>query len=82
MEFEAVVIIGVDDGRVPPSKLSKNEAYHVISYAWHSRMYVAVTRARYAIKMIGDMSRGASPLLYSSILTDSVKYTGPSIIDI
>lgn len=82
LEFEAVVIIGVDDGRVPPSKLSKNEAYHVISYAWHSRMYVAVTRARYAIKMIGDVSRGASPLLYSSILTDSVKYTGPSIIDI
>ena len=79
LEFEAVVIIGVDEGRVPPAKSNKNEAYHVISYAWHSRMYVAVTRAKYAIKIIGDMSRGASQLLYNSILSESVKYTGPSI---
>ena len=79
LEFEAVVIIGVDEGRVPPAKSNKNEAYHVISYAWHSRMYVAVTRAKYAIKIIGDMSRGVSQLLYNSILSESVKYTGPSI---
>lgn len=81
LEFDAVVIIGVDEGRVPPIKTSQTEAYHVIAYAWHSRMYVAVTRAKYAVKILGDKSRGASTLLYSSILSQSVKYEGPSIVE-
>lgn len=81
LEFDAVVIIGVDDGRVPPTKSASSEAYHVISYAWHSRMYVAVTRAKYAVKILGDMSRGASPLLYTSILSGSIEYDGPSITE-
>ncbi len=81
LEFDAVIIIGVDEGRVPPAKSTLNEAYHVISYAWHSRMYVAVTRAKFAIKMLGDQSRGASPLLYSSILNKSVDYSGPTITE-
>ncbi len=81
LEFDSVVIIGVDDGRVPPTKTSQSEAYHVISYAWHSRMYVAVTRAKYAVKILGDQSRGVSPLLYTSILSNSVDYDGPSIIE-
>lgn len=80
LEFDAVVMIGVDDGRVPPSRTEKSEAYHVISYAWHSKMYVAVTRAKYAVMIYGDMSRGASPLLYSSILNEVIQYNGPSIL--
>lgn len=81
LEFDAVVIIGVDEGRVPPAKSSQIDAYHVISYAWYSRMYVAVTRAKYAVEILGDMSRGASSLLYSSILSGSVNYEGPSITE-
>lgn len=79
LEFDAVVIIGVDGGRVPPSNTGEGDAYHVISYAWHSRMYVAVTRARYAVAMYGDMSRGISNLLYLSIVGGSLKYFGPDI---
>lgn len=81
LEFDAVVMVGVDEGRVPPAKSALKEAYHVISYAWHSRMYVAVTRAKYAIKILGDQSRGASSLLYSSILNQSIKYNGPAITE-
>ena len=79
LEFDAVVIIGVDGGRVPPSNTGEGDAYHVISYAWHSRMYVAVTRARYAVAMYGDMSKGISNLLYLSIVGGSLKYFGPDI---
>lgn len=81
LEFDAVVIVGVDEGRVPPAKSILKEAYHVISYAWHSRMYVAVTRAKFAIKIFGDQSRGASTLLYSSIINKSIKYNGPAITE-
>lgn len=81
LEFDAVVIIGVDDGRVPPIKKSRDEAYHIISYAWHSKLYVAVTRARYAVKLLGDISRGPSSLLHSSILSQSIDYHGSSLTE-
>lgn len=80
LEFDAVIIIGVDDGRVPPSKNANSDAYHVISYAWHSKMYVAVTRAKYTVRMFGDISRGPSTLLYSSIYGKIVEYIGPDIV--
>ena len=79
LEFDAVIIVGVDEGRVPPSPNSEKEAYHVLSYAWHSRMYVAVTRAKYAVQMFGEISRGPSTLLYSSIMSEVVKYSGPDL---
>lgn len=79
LEFDAVVIIGVDEGRVPPIKSSKGEAYHVLNYAWHSKMYVAVTRAKYAIKILGESSRGPCEFLFSSICTQTLDYDGPSI---
>ncbi len=80
LEFDAIVLIGVDEGRVPPSRTDKSEAYHVISYAWYSKMYVAVTRAKYAVKIFGDISRGPSFLLYSSILNGTIIYSGPSLL--
>lgn len=81
LEFDAVIIVGVDDGRVPPANSNTGEAYHVLNYAWHSKMYVAVTRAKYAVVMFGDVSRGACTFLYSSITSDSVDYEGPSLFE-
>lgn len=45
LEFDGVIIVGVDKGRVPPV-VSDNytESSHFLNYAWHNRMYVAVTR--------------------------------------
>lgn len=79
LEFDAVVMVGVDDGRVPPSRSTEKEAYHFMNYAWHSRMYVAVTRARYAVKIFGDSSRGVSGMLVSAIYTEVLDYEGPKL---
>lgn len=68
LEFDAVVIIGIDKGRVPPTITDKSsDSFHFQNYAWHNRMYVAITRAKYAIILIGDKSRGVSPLIESAI---------------
>ena len=67
LEFDGVIMVGVDKGRVPPNYSENTESSLFLSYAWHNRMYVAITRAKFAIIMFGDKSRGESKLLESSI---------------
>ena len=72
LEFDAVFIIGVDKGRVPPED---KEASAFVKYAWHNRMYVAVTRAKYAVKLWGNVNKGDSSVLQSAIAMGIVKRT-------
>ena len=74
LEFEAVVIIGVDEGRVPPSKSINGDASAFMNYVWYNRMYVAVTRAKYAILLLGVQGRGRSSLLESSIYNEVINF--------
>ncbi|TGP40553.1 hypothetical protein EN871_27725 [bacterium M00.F.Ca.ET.228.01.1.1] len=64
LEFDAVILIGVDKGRVPP-KVSADSAdsENFVSYATHQRLYVAITRARYRIALLGVKARGMSEVL-------------------
>ena len=73
LEFDAVVIIGVDGQRVPPSR-EQGDAYHFMRYAWHNRLYVAVTRAKYAICILGVKGFGPSVILENAIGEEYLKY--------
>ena len=75
LEFDAVVIVGVDGQRVPPSRES-SDAYHYMRYAWHNRLYVAVTRAKYAICLLGIKSSGPSVVVESAIGEEYLDYRG------
>ena len=66
LEFDCVIIAGVDKDRVPPSTIGA-DGYIFQNYAWHNRMYVAVSRAKYILTMLGDKSRGESLLLRDAI---------------
>ena len=68
LEFDGVVLVGVDDGRVPPSphsQHSQSKAY--LTFAAHNRLYVAVTRARYQVAILGVQARGPSVILKSAL---------------
>lgn len=65
LEFDHVLILGVDKGRVPPE--DDNDSTHFINYAWHNKMYVAITRARYSLNFFGNKARGVSSILESAI---------------
>ena len=68
LEFDGTIIVGVDKSRVPPTLVdSFTESSHFLNYAWHNRMYVAVTRAKYAVILMGERSRGPSKLLETAI---------------
>lgn len=71
LEFDAVIIIGVDKDRVPPSSIGK-DGYIFQNYAWHNRMYVAVSRAKYILAILGDKSRGESMLLRDAIYNNAI----------
>ncbi|MGF6996365.1 hypothetical protein [Paraburkholderia sp. GAS32] len=52
----------------PPPKVSANSAdsENSVSYATHQRLYVAITRARYRIALLGVKARGMSEVLGSA----------------
>lgn len=63
LEFDAVVLVGVDEGRVPPSIHASAETKAFLSFSAHNRLYVAITRARYRVVIIGVRARGPSSVL-------------------
>lgn len=64
LEFQGVVLVGVDDGRVPPAAVATtSESRHFLSFAYHNKLYVAVTRARFLLEVLGEKGRGVSPIL-------------------
>lgn len=68
LEFSAVVLIGVDRDRLPPRPSDiHGESLNFLSYASHQRLYVAITRARYRVEVMGLKTRGESSLLGAAI---------------
>lgn len=72
LEFSGVVLVGVDGGRVPPSSSGVGESQAFLNYAAHQRLYVAITRAKYRVEILGVRARGISSTLanaqYSELL--------------
>ncbi len=68
LEFGGVVLVGVDEGRVPPRPTKESsDSANFLSYASHSRLYVAITRARFRVEILGSKERGPSPLLKTAL---------------
>ncbi|MET4274199.1 MULTISPECIES: hypothetical protein [unclassified Bradyrhizobium] len=68
LEFHAAIIVGVDGGRVPPTADNENfSSKSFLSYVSHNRLYVAVSRARYRVELLGEKARGPSRLIASAI---------------
>jgi hypothetical protein len=68
LEFEGAILMGVDEGRVPPGKTADTiDSLNYLSYASHNRLYVAITRARYRVEVLIVGERGPSSLLKSAI---------------
>lgn len=68
LEFDAVFILGVDKGRVPPERNENGEHYRFTSFAWHNKMYVSVSRAKYYVAIYGNSSNGTSSVLETATL--------------
>lgn len=68
LEFSGALLVGVDGGRVPPKEgTSFNDSQNFLSYASHQRVYVALTRARFRIEILGTKARGISSIMSSAV---------------
>jgi hypothetical protein len=73
LEFSGVVLVGVDHGRVPPTRSQSSiESANFLSYSAHSRLYVAITRAKYRVEILGVRDRGRSRLLGPAIVNNAL----------
>ena len=67
LEFDVVFILGVDKSRVPPENDEKGEQYQFTSFAWHNKMYVSISRAKYYVAIYGNKFNGVSPVFDTAI---------------
>ena len=67
LEFDYAIFVGVDESRVPPRLSQKKSDFYFSNYAWHKKIYVALTRARYGVYLLGESSQGISPILETAI---------------
>lgn len=73
LEFFGVVIVGLDNGRVPPTvDYQSDSSKNFLAYSAHNRLYVAISRARYRLEMLGEKARGPSKLIEPAIRAELV----------
>lgn len=72
LEFSYVVVFGVDEKNVPPRAMKNSSSAHFSSYAWHRRMYVVLTRAKYGVCLIGNKTHGISPIFENALANNYI----------
>lgn len=73
LEFKAVLIVGVDEGRVPPTEgVVKEESRHFIEFKACNRLYVSISRARLRVELFYSSQRGSSRLLGHAVDSEAL----------
>jgi superfamily I DNA/RNA helicase len=76
LEFDAVILVGVDQGRVPPSLHNISPEGHMsVREESCKELYTALTRARYHVTFICDGTNGASEFLSPWIESGAIEET-------
>ncbi len=69
LEFSAVILLGVDEGRVPQLVKTSDISQHFIKYSAYNLLYLTASRAKYQLILLGAKTRGVSSCLEHSIST-------------
>lgn len=67
LEFDAVLIVGCDKGRLPPENSDSGLGRAFLNYSAHNLLYVAITRAKYRVEILINKNRGLSNVLNNAI---------------
>ena len=63
LEFKCVILIGVDEGRVPQGVGLNDISENYIKYIAFNQLYLASSRAKYRLILLGNNLHGMSPCL-------------------
>lgn len=72
LEFKCVILVGVDEGRVPQTGIY-DVSSNFLKYSALNKLYLACSRAQFDIKILGSKSRGISSCLKHSIERETLK---------
>lgn len=67
LEFSAAVIVGVDKDKFPPRSTASNGTSHYLRYRSYTRLYVAITRAKYMVAFLYESAKGISETLQAAL---------------
>ncbi|MFZ4552530.1 MAG: UvrD-helicase domain-containing protein [Aquabacterium sp.] len=67
LEFQAVILVGCDKGRLPPAAGQSDYSRAYLNYRAHNNLYVAITRAKYRLEFIVNKNRGISDILSGAV---------------
>ncbi len=70
LEFQAVIVIGVDEGRVPQTAGTSDISQNFIRYSAYNMLYLVTSRAKYQLILLGSELNGQSSCLKHSIQTE------------
>ena len=67
LEFQAVILLGADEGRVPQTSGVSDISQHFIKYSSYNLLYLASSRAKYRLLLLGNKLNGVSSCLEHSL---------------
>ena len=67
LEFAGVILLAVDDGRVPQTAGVSDVSKHYLMYSAHNLLYLTASRAKYRLLVLGSKVNGVSPCLSNAI---------------
>ena len=67
LEFAGVILLGVDDGRVPQTKNTGDVSENYIKFVAFNQLYLSSSRAKYRLILLGNELHGTSPCLQYAI---------------
>lgn len=78
LEFKCVILLGVDDGRVPQNIGVSDVSANYIKYIAFNQLYLTSSRAKYRLLVLGNALHGVSPCLKyalenGTLLNDTAK---------
>ena len=80
LEFKAVIMLGVDEGRIPQTAGTGDISKHFIMYSAYNMLYLTASRAKYSLILMGSNVNGISSCLEHSIETETISVTQHSRI--
>lgn len=72
LEFKCVILVGVDEGRVPQSGIYDISS-NFLKYNALNKLYLSCSRAQYSIVILGTNARGESSCLKHSLSNGTLK---------
>ena len=67
LEFQAVILLGADEGRVPQTTGTSDISKHFIRYSAYNLLYLSASRAKYLVRILGSKLNGVSTCLEHSV---------------